>query len=66
MHAIHKSMMDINTNKREVNHFSFIWLDIIITLFQHKFQTVFLIIISTKFYIDNTERKDNYYMCFKV
>lgn len=52
--------------KREVINFSFILPNIIITLFQHKFQTGFFIITNTKIYIDDTERKDNNYVCCKV
>ena len=47
--------------------FTFITVkDGIITLFRHEFQTVFLIITNTKIYIDDTERKDNNYVCCKV
>ena len=58
--------MNINTNKREVINFSFILPNIIITLFQHKFQTGFFIITNTKIYIDDTERKDNNYVYIKI
>ena len=52
--------------KRWRGNFSFYLAKYNYTAYNIKISDWFLIIISTKIYIDNTERKDNYYVCCKV
>ena len=56
----------ITTIKEKFITSLFVWLNIIITLFTKKFQTGFLIIMNTKIYVDDTKRKDNYYVYIKI